>query len=258
MYEEFGLIKDYLKEQNYDLGLEQLLGRYIERTKAGVKYTKRDHCEGLLLSILSANRPWIGIETHLNDLQEVFHGYDPDFLRSANPNDLAEAVIAIDCGNRRIRKQMEELPYNISILDYFEKKFGDVDAPMQMAVENPLEVLWVLSDKKSNLKLKGVAVALAAQYMKNMGIDLVKPDIHLRRIIQRFGWTSWYPDEMETIRICKQVAEQYKVTQLEVGTTLWQWCAVGYLRICGEQPRCSECPASISCYHARLINEQEV
>lgn len=250
MYEEFGLIKDYMKKENYDIGLEKLLGRYIDRTKAGVKFTKRDHCEGLILSILSANRPWIGIEQNLDKLQEVFHGYDPDFLRSADPDKLTSDVVAIDCGNRRIRKQMEELSYNVSILDYYENKFGDVDAPMQMAVENPLEVLWCFSDNKSMLKFKGVAIALAAQYMKNMGIDLVKPDIHLRRILQRFGWSLTYPDEMETIRICKQVAEQYGVTQTEVGTTLWQFCAIGYLRICGERPQCGRCPASKSCYYA--------
>lgn len=252
MYEEFGLIRDHLKKIGYDLGLEELLAAYIMRHKTDYKFTKRDHCEGLLLSILSANRPWIGIQQHFDDLREVFHNYDPDFLRSADPQQLTKDVVAIDCGNRRISKQMEEVSYNVGILDYYEKKFGDVDAPMQMAVENPTEVLWAFSDKKSLLKFKGVAIALAAQYMKNLGIDLIKPDVHIRRIIQRFGWTIWLPDEMESIRICKNIANQYDITMMEVGTILWQYCAVGYLEMCGADPKCSSCVACETCNYGRL------
>ena len=252
MYEQFELIRNYLIENKYDLGLESLLAAHILRTKTDKKFTKQEHCEGLLLSVLSANRPWIGIVQHIDDLKRVFHDYDPDFLRSANPDDLTRDVVAIGCGNRRIAAQMSEISYNVSLLDYYEKEYGDCDAPMQMAVENPIEILYVFSDKKSMLKFKGVAVALAAQYMKNMGIDLVKPDVHLRRILQRFGLTAGLPDEYETIRICKNIADKYGITQTEVGTILWQFCATGYLEICGANPRCGVCPANSECYHASL------
>lgn len=249
MYEQFGVIRDSLIEKKWDLGIEALLGNYILRTKAGKKFDKRDHCEGLLLSILSANRPWIGIQNNLGRLSEVFHNYDPDFLRAADPQSLVDQVVSIGCGNRRIVQQMNEISYNVGILDYYEKKFGDVDAPMQMAVEKPLDVLWVFSDKKSQLKFKGVAIALAAQYMKNLGIDLTKPDVHIRRIIQRIGWTAWLPDEMESIRICKEIADQYGITQTEVGTILWQYCATGYLEICGANPLCDKCKAKGNCHY---------
>lgn len=250
MYEQFGIIRKWIDYIGYDPSIEGSLKVYNIRVSGEYKFTKSDHCAGLLLSILSANRPWIGIQARLKELNEIFHGYDPDFLREADPAMLMSQVVSIGCGNRRIKKQMEEISYNISILDYYENKFGDVDAPMQMAMDNPLEVLWCFSNPKSMLKFKGVAIALAAQYMKNLGIDLVKPDIHLRRILQRFGWVIGYPDEMETIKICKQVADQYGVTQTEVGTVLWQFCAIGYLRVCGETPECSECPVLGNCYYA--------
>lgn len=249
MYKQFELIRNRLIENKYDLGLESLLGPYIDRYKAGKKFTKRDHCQALLLSVLSANRPWIGIHNHLADLYKVFNGYDPDYLRTANPYMLMQEVCSYDCGNRRIAKQMEEIAYNVSILDEIEKVMGDVDVPMQLAADNLKKVLWVYSDKGSRFKFKGVAIALAAQYMKNLGVDLVKPDVHLRRIIQRFGWTAWLPDEMETIDICQKVAKYFDITQTEVGTILWQYCAVGYIEMCGANPVCDLCPAIKECHY---------
>lgn len=250
MYEQFGMIRDELKKSGYDLGLDKLLGNYILRYKANKKFTKREHCEGLILSILSANRPWIGIERNLDNLYKVFHGYDPDFLREANPQELVQEVCRYECGNRRIVKQMEEISYNVKILDAIEEKFGDVDFPMQLAAEHTRDVLWVFSDNKSAYKFKGVAVALAAQYMKNMGVDLTKPDVHIRRMIQRL-WTGYLPDEYEAIATCKEIADKYGITQTEVGTTLWQFCAIGYLEICGANPRCDECPAFKACHYGQ-------
>lgn len=251
MYEQFGTIRDAIYKSGWDLGLEQLLGNYILRTKAGAKFDKRAHCQALLLSLLSANRPWIGIEQNLDKLQRIFHDYDPDFLRSAKPSDLSYDVCAIGCGNRRIAKQMEEISYNIGILDDIEERFGDVDVPMQMAMDHPKEVLWVFSDKGSGYKFKGVAVALAAQYMKNLGVDLVKPDVHLRRFIQRIGWRGYLPDEYETISICKEIANKYDITQTEVGTIIWQYCATGYIQICDANPSCSSCPTFDNCHYGQ-------
>ncbi len=252
MYEEFGMIKSWMNQTNYDLGLDKLLEKYNMRKSGSYQFTKRDHCEALLLSVLSANRPWIGIEAHLGDLKEIFRDYDPDFLISADPNTLYHQVTAIGCGNRRLNAQMHEIEHNVGILNIFEEKYGTADFAADCAVASSNEVLWVLADKKSRYKMYGVGIALAAQYLKNVGVDLVKPDIHIRRIIQRFGWTYHYPEEMETIKICKEVADQYGVTQTEVGTTLWQFCAVGYIRICGETPSCEICPVNYVCNFGKL------
>lgn len=254
MYEQFGMIKDAMTKSNYDLGLQDLLYPMKQRYEEGKVFTKRDHCEALILSVLSANRPWIGIQNRLKELNKVFNNYDPDFLRTADPNLLTQEVCSIECGNRRIRKQMEEIAYNISILDTIEKVMGDVDAPMRLAKDNIKQVLYVYSDKSSKLKFKGVAIALACQYMKNLGVDLVKPDVHIRRIIQRFGWIPWLPDEMESIDICKKVADQYGITQTEVGTVLWQFCATGYIEMCGANPLCDMCPAYEKCHYGLTYN----
>lgn len=253
MYEAFKAIRQYLKDTEYNLGLDELLVPHKLRAAGEYKFTKKDHACGLIISILSANRPWIGIQQRLDDLREVFHDYDPEYLKSVDPQVLTDKVVAIGCGNRRIAKQMEEVAYNMSILDYYENKFGDVDAPMQMAVENPMEVLWTFSNSKSLLKFRGVAIALAAQYMKNLGIDIVKPDVHLRRIIERFGYSISLPDENETISICKSIAEDCGCSQTEVGTIMWQYCAVGYLETCGATPACHTCPANKDCLYGSQI-----
>lgn len=251
MYEEFGMIRDWMKRADYDLGIDNLLQKYNLRNN-GYVFTKRDHCEALILSILSANRPWIGLQNHLEDLRQIFGNYEPDYLISESPNILYQLVTDIGCGNRRLGAQMNEISYNVSILNKIEETYGNVDFLAICAQEDPIKTIWCISDKSSKYKLMGVGPALAAQYLKNIGIDLIKPDIHIRRIIQRFGWTVDYPEETETIKICKEVADLYNITQIEVGATLWQFCAVGYLRICGETPMCDNCPVSYVCNYGKF------
>lgn len=250
MFTEFKILRQWLHDTKYDLGLDSLL-LPMKKRQEGYVFTKRDHMEALLLSILSANRPWIGIVEHLDDLKEIFHDYDPDFLRTASSDNLVRQITAVDCGNRRIVQQMQEIPYNIQILDRIEETCGSVDNPMQIASnpENTIDVLWVYSNPKSALKFKGVAVALAAQYMKNLGVDLVKPDVHLRRILERWGYTIGLPDEYTTIAICQSIAKECSITQTEVGTILWQFCATGYIQCCDAKPKCGDCPIATECFY---------
>lgn len=253
MYEEFGKVLNWMKDIGYEWDTLPNQHRVAQRKEGTLKLTMRDHLEALMLSILSANRPWIGIQRHEEDLRKVFHNYDPEYLKTVDPYQLKEEVCAIDCGNRRILSQMQEISYNIGILSFVEKKFGSVDYLADVAINNnQLEVVRVLSSSQSAIKLKGVGKALAHEYLKNVGVDTVKPDVHITRILHRMGWSAWEPDEDECFYIVQKIAKEYNLLMMQVGTILWQFCATGYLEICSATPSCGICPAKESCKYNRL------
>lgn len=244
MNEDFKWIYDYLIYKGYDLRscLEP-----IEKRKSGYQYTKRDHMEAIVLSLLSAQRPWVQIENNKARLAEIFHNYDPDFLMTADPDDLEVSVCSIGCGNRQIHNNMRNLRHNVAVLNAIERAHGTCDYMLEVASRNPDEVLSVaaqLSEKNSCYKLHGVGIALALQYMKWLGVDAVKPDVHVIRMVHRLGWCKWYPNEYEAFDACKQVAKECNVPMAVVGTALWTFCATGYGEICSVNPKCRLCPVN--------------
>jgi thermostable 8-oxoguanine DNA glycosylase len=99
-----------------------------------------------------------------------------------------------------------------------------------------------LSKPNGKYKLKTVGMPLACEYLKNLGVDLVKPDRHLCRIIARLGYSKRNPaGEQETMEICHDIAVAYGMTDIEVDSILWQFCADGYFAQCTNTPDCSKC-----------------
>ena len=53
-----------------------------------------------------------------------------------------------------------------------------------------------------------MGVALVCEYLKGVGVDIIKPDVHVRRIIGRLGYSKHNPATVrETMDVCKAIAE---------------------------------------------------
>ncbi len=237
---EIDKIKAQMKYHKFDWNNEDL-DKAMDKRQSGGVFTWSDHLEALLLSLLSANRPWYQIANSKDSLRKIFFDYDKDQLYLADPESLADTVCSIGCGNRRIYTQMRELKNNILVLRSIERNYGDVDALAQMAVDNQLEVMTMLSYKGGMYKLKGVGKALALEYLRRLGVDAVKPDVHIRRILQRFGYFPYLPSEVETFELIREASGEHNIPMHEIGSLLWSFCATGYMQICEATPHCDMC-----------------
>ncbi|MBR1681478.1 hypothetical protein IJ707_06795, partial [bacterium] len=85
-------------------------------------------------------------------------------------------------GNRAISKQMETLNYNISVLEEIENEYGSLDDFVTRLKPNAISAL--LACKESPYALKQIGFPLALEYLRNVGIDTVKPDVHIVRIYE--------------------------------------------------------------------------
>jgi endonuclease III len=106
----------------------------------------------------------------------------------------------------------------------------------------------LLTDKSSDWKLAGVGVALAAEFLKNLGHDDFKPDRHMLRMLEphRLNLVS-NPSQLEVRRWGLQIARDMDMPAAQLDQMQWLYCARGYAAVCGAHPRCGECPLASSC-----------
>ena len=77
-----------------------------------------------------------------------------------------------------------------------------------------------------------------------MGIDGVKPDIHVCRFLgaDRMGESEQEqaaPDE--AVAIVRKMSEQLHLPMVEIDSILWSYCASHYGEICTATPHCDAC-----------------
>ncbi len=192
-----------------------------------------------MLSQLSNNRPWGAIARNRTRIDEIFLDYDPKALKAADPAELVAAVKAIRCGNRAIVKQLAGLRQNI---ETFERT-GDIDA--YVTSKSPKAIARELATGKK-FKLVEVGYALALEYLRNVGINAVKPDVHICRMIgpERLGLTETTPTPAEAYEALMKWSEERGENPVYVDNLLWLFAAKDYGAVCTANPRCEICLVS--------------
>lgn len=244
-YSEFQQVVDTLKRVRPDFESEIA---QIEERRTGAEGARElslsDHVKTMVYAQLSNNRPWEPIEQNRSKIDGIFHDYDVSFLKNADPNALTMQLLAIRCGNRQIRNQMNHLAHNISCLEKIQQDHGSIDTYYRNT--DPVTVVksLALNADSASYKLKWMGVPLVCEYLKGVGVDIVKPDTLLRRLLGRLGYSRKIPaTEWEAISICREIGAEYGLSQPMVDTVLWQYCAVGKAEICTAVPQCTQCGA---------------
>ena len=207
----------------------------FERRESGQRFGLNDHVRGLVLAQLSNQRPWGPIAENLDRLSAIFLHYDPQALKAANPVELAESVKKIRCGNRQIARQTQFLRENIEVLESID------DLDNYVVSLPPAEI--ARSFAEGPYKLKQVGMALAMEYLRNVGVNCIKPDLHICRMIgpERLGLVRETPTPEEAIDALDSWAERTDRSLMYMDNLLWLFAAQDYAAICGANPRCSIC-----------------
>lgn len=239
MYEEFGdiintmIFNSYNYKENITITLNALNDR-----KNGKNYFLSDHICSMVFALLSNQRPWKHIEANRANINKLFHNFDINHIKKTDYQDFVDGLLALHCGNRQIRKQMQSLKDNIETLERIAKDYGSVDNYYNNT--NIKELLKSLSGGK--YKLKQMGVPLVSEYLKGVGMDVIKPDVHVCRILTRLGYSkSNKITDDEAFDICCDIAKEYNISNVEVDSILWQYCAKNYFEVCCDKPKCSIC-----------------
>lgn len=250
-YIEFKEIISTMEAHNYDWHKEiQGIEQVQEKRKNKVEFSLADHVKAMVYAMLSNNRPWKRIEENSEKINAIFHDFNVDYLLTASPEELEQKLKEIKCGNRQIKKQMLNLSCNIKTLQQIAHDFGTIDNYYNsVAVDTLLKSLSVSGQK---YKLKYMGVALICEYLKGVGIDIIKPDVHVCRIIGRLGYSNHNPATVqEALDVCKSIAAAFNLSQAAVDTIFWQYGANDKFEICGDKPKCSLC--GVKNCHSKII-----
>lgn len=216
------------------------------RRERGEEFKINDHVKGMVLSLLSNQRPWKPIMQNMDRISEIFLNFQIDEIKKANKSSLAEQLKKIKCGNRAIDKQMACLDFNLSIFEQIEIEYGSLDR--FVLSDSPDKIAWELGHGHK-FKLKQIGFTLALEYLRNVGIQTIKPDVHIRRIIseERLNLYPGYPTEIQTLKILSAIAEEAKVSLTYMDNLMWLYCAIDYANICGSNPKCNICKLQTYC-----------
>ena len=235
----FNILEEYLKNRVEDIDTTIL--HTLEDRKNGKYFNFTEHLRGFIYAQLSALISWKKIKSNSINIDKIFCQFDKDKLKLKSAEDLIAEITGIKCNNPYTTKnQMRSLKTNIETFEKIEKDFGSIEKFITHQI--PVNIIKLLASSNSPYKLKYAGVALVAEYLRNMGIDIVKPDVHIKRILapDRLNLVSSKSD-YAVIERCKQLACEMGISQIKIDYLLWNYCAKGYGEICTKKPKCEKC-----------------
>lgn len=238
------VMRDFLRASGklYSTTFPQLV---IQRQQGKI-FTFQEHLRGLIYAQLSAHAQWHRIAPKLPQVDILFFHYDDQAILARDGNYFTAGLKQLSCASQCTNRQMTHLGENIAMLRHIAEEYGSVDAYITSAP--PEEIVHDLSAGPH--KLYGIGPALAWEYLRNVGIDGVKPDVHICRFLgsSRMGESHQEqsaPDE--AIEIVRKMSEQLHLPMVEIDSILWSYCASGYGEICTATPHCDACVVQNYC-----------
>lgn len=245
--------KDYewihtLVDWAYSKGLAN--GELVEKVKQreeGIEFSFKEHLRGMIYSLLSNQTNWgRNIAPNLPLIDNIFHDYDVEFLKSEDGGYFESALRRIKCGNRQIARQMRDLKYNISVLERIVDEYGSLDAFVnEQGLSKAIKEL-----ASGRYKLKNMGKALVSEYLRNVGFNAVKPDKHMKRFFgnDRMGKGTHVPaTEKEVFDSCNDIERKTGLSLVLIDEAIWNFCRDSKFQVCGKNPRCTHCPINEYC-----------
>lgn len=241
----FNIIEKYLKNKVSEIDLTIL--EAVDARKNGKHFSFEEHLRGFIYAQLSALVSWKTIKNNQTKLDEIFCNFDHLQLKKKSVEDLINEITDIKCHHPYTTKyQMQYLKDNIETFEKIEQEYGSLENFITHS--SPSKIIALLTDNISIYKLKYAGVALVCEYLRNVGIDIVKPDRHLVRILDRLGilFKLGYNSAdnykfASTFRCCKKLSNITNMSQVKLDFLLWNYCAKGYGEICSAKPKCDKC-----------------
>jgi predicted RNase H-like HicB family nuclease/endonuclease III len=226
----------------------------------GHEWDDNEVFKGLVLSVLSNNIDWAKVERVIPELASLFQDFRIQDYAAATAEDIEKMVSwfqshragsmtlknSLSRLNIAANRLLELVKQHNSLENYFHgiiSKFkGDIPA-----------VAVALGGTASPDKLPSLGIPLAAEFLKNIGYDVAKPDRHVNRAVGSFGWVQFHtwPDrsgttapqasEPEMKAVMRRVAEfaghlGERVTYVD--NAVWLLCAKSGLHLSNEELAC--------------------
>lgn len=135
---------------------------------------------------------------------------------------------------------MQSLKANIETFEKIEQEYGSLEKFITHS--SPSNIIKLLADSNSTYKLKYAGVALVCEYLRNVGVDIIKPDVHIKRIAsaERLNLIT-SKNDYKILDEFQELAQEIGINQVKMDYLLWNYCSKGYGEICTAIPKCEKC-----------------
>lgn len=242
----FSILDNYLKDKVQDIDISIL--EAVEARKNGKVFSFKEHLKGFIYAQLSALVSWKRIKDSQQELNIVFCGFEKDKLKEKAPEELIDEIRALKCYSPYTTKnQINSLKANIETFEKIEQEYSSLDKFITHST--PSNIIKLLADSNSTYKLKYAGVAIICEYVRNVGIDIIKPDVHIKRIAaaDRLNLVTAKSD-YKIIEEFRKLSNEIGMSQVKMDYLLWNYCAKGYGEICTATPKCVECVIKEFCH----------
>lgn len=214
----------------------------VNARKSGKIFTNEEHLKALIYALLSNQTKWSNIASKLELINDIFFNYNLEKVKNTDCMYFVDELKKIKCGNRVIVAQMKGLKESIALFEELINEYGSIDNFITLLPAQAMVAL--ISNNDSIYKIPNIGTALAWEYLRNVGIDGVKPDVHMNRFLgnKRLGNSKFeISTPVETIKQAKLISEETGKTLIEIDSLIWMYCADGYGAICTAKPKCDKC-----------------
>jgi hypothetical protein len=224
---------------------------------AAVALSDREIFEAFAVALLSGNTRWDRIAAIRGDLRDPFAGFDPQRFASLSDLEIVEKIVPWfrkrKAGSPGLRGGLLRLRAAAARLSTYRPGDGSAQAFLLDASRDtkglPEDLAVALGTSKT-WKLPGFGVALAAEALRNLGVDLCKPDRHILRAVGSWSlihFARWdrrgaftapqaKPGELrETMFAVRLVAEANGLGVSYANSVIWTAGAVSGARLTNDE-----------------------
>jgi hypothetical protein len=171
------------------------------RTRAtGRRWSDDEVFKGVIQSVLSNSTDWAKVESIIPELPSVFHDFRLHEHASLTPADIRLRFIPWfkerRAGSVSLRRDLTNTIYSARRLLELKAKHGSLERYLAELLQEKkgdvISVALALGTISSPHKLPGLDIPLAAEFLKNIGFDVAKPDRHMNRATGCFGWVQFH------------------------------------------------------------------
>ena len=252
----FNILDEYLKDKVQDIDLTIL--EAVSARNNGKVFSFEEHIKGFIYAQLSALVSWKKIKNNQSKFDELFCNFDRSELKEQSPDFLIEEIKKIKCYSPyTTKKQMYSLKANIETFEKIEQDLGSLEKFITHTT--PVNIIKLLEDSKSTYKLKYSGVAIVCEYLRNVGIDIIKPDVHIKRITaaDRLNLLTAKSD-YKVIDEFRELSQNIGISQVKMDYLLWNYCSKGYGEVCTAKPKCENCVIREYCNKGKMSVIEEI
>jgi hypothetical protein len=167
----------------------------VESRQMGRTFTDSEVFQGIVKAVLSNSTDFSRIERIIQELHELFRGFDLNYYASLTEEDIEETFLPWFCcrfaGSLTMRSNLNNLIDASIKLISRSQQHGSLENFFNYIKSrqgnHPINLVLSLGSQSSLHKLSAMGIPIAAEAMKNIGYDVAKPDRHINRALGSFG-----------------------------------------------------------------------